>query len=106
MTVPLSIVTFFYCLVLGYYSDCAVVHFSVLLWYILHYALERCVKSTKRINSFLHDFLLLFQVSCGKWYNADFLPIFMFFCFTKPRSGKRTTFLQGPGKVVMVAICM
>ncbi|XP_026878538.2 LOW QUALITY PROTEIN: zinc transporter 9 [Electrophorus electricus] len=25
---------------------------------------------------------------------------------TKPRSGKRTTFLQGPGKVVMVAICI
>ncbi|CAG08314.1 unnamed protein product, partial [Tetraodon nigroviridis] len=25
---------------------------------------------------------------------------------TKPRAGKRTTFLQGPGKVVMVAICM
>lgn len=25
---------------------------------------------------------------------------------TKPRSGKRATFLQGPGKVVMVAICI
>uniref|UniRef100_H3DE67 Proton-coupled zinc antiporter SLC30A9, mitochondrial n=1 Tax=Tetraodon nigroviridis TaxID=99883 RepID=H3DE67_TETNG len=25
---------------------------------------------------------------------------------TKPRAGKRTTFLQGPGKVVMVAICI
>ncbi|XP_028445869.1 proton-coupled zinc antiporter SLC30A9, mitochondrial isoform X2 [Perca flavescens] len=25
---------------------------------------------------------------------------------TKPRSGQRTTFLQGPGKVVMVAICI
>ncbi|XP_066506055.1 proton-coupled zinc antiporter SLC30A9, mitochondrial [Hoplias malabaricus] len=25
---------------------------------------------------------------------------------TKPRSGKRVTFLQGPGKVVMVAICI
>lgn len=25
---------------------------------------------------------------------------------TKPRSGKRTTFMQGPGKVVMVAICI
>ncbi|KAJ8269461.1 hypothetical protein COCON_G00120680 [Conger conger] len=25
---------------------------------------------------------------------------------TKPRSGKRTTFLQGPGKVVMVAMCI
>ncbi|KAG2465923.1 ZNT9 protein, partial [Polypterus senegalus] len=25
---------------------------------------------------------------------------------TKPRSGKRTAFLQGPGKVVMVAICI
>ncbi|CAK6964939.1 zinc transporter 9 [Scomber scombrus] len=25
---------------------------------------------------------------------------------TKPRSGKRTTFLEGPGKVVMVAICI
>uniref|UniRef100_A0A667WMN3 Proton-coupled zinc antiporter SLC30A9, mitochondrial n=1 Tax=Myripristis murdjan TaxID=586833 RepID=A0A667WMN3_9TELE len=30
----------------------------------------------------------------------------LFICFIKPRSGKRTTFLQGPGKVVMVAICI
>uniref|UniRef100_A0A672ZYY7 Proton-coupled zinc antiporter SLC30A9, mitochondrial n=1 Tax=Sphaeramia orbicularis TaxID=375764 RepID=A0A672ZYY7_9TELE len=29
-----------------------------------------------------------------------------FFFFSYPRSGKRTTFLQGPGKVVMVAICI
>ncbi|XP_015200798.1 proton-coupled zinc antiporter SLC30A9, mitochondrial isoform X1 [Lepisosteus oculatus] len=29
-----------------------------------------------------------------------------FFGNTKPRSGKRATFLQGPGKVVMVAICI
>uniref|UniRef100_A0A674NFM9 Proton-coupled zinc antiporter SLC30A9, mitochondrial n=1 Tax=Takifugu rubripes TaxID=31033 RepID=A0A674NFM9_TAKRU len=31
---------------------------------------------------------------------------FYMVCFSKPRSGKRTTFLQGPGKVVMVAICI
>lgn len=30
----------------------------------------------------------------------------IFLCFTKPRSGKRTTFREGPGKVVMVAIWM
>lgn len=39
---------------------------------------------------------------------ARFRPFNCYYmvCFSKPRSGKRTTFLQGPGKVVMVAICM
>uniref|UniRef100_A0A8D0AVX1 Proton-coupled zinc antiporter SLC30A9, mitochondrial n=1 Tax=Sander lucioperca TaxID=283035 RepID=A0A8D0AVX1_SANLU len=32
--------------------------------------------------------------------------VVVFLCSTKPRSGQRTTFLQGPGKVVMVAICI
>uniref|UniRef100_A0A8D0DDA8 Proton-coupled zinc antiporter SLC30A9, mitochondrial n=1 Tax=Sander lucioperca TaxID=283035 RepID=A0A8D0DDA8_SANLU len=32
--------------------------------------------------------------------------LLVFLCSTKPRSGQRTTFLQGPGKVVMVAICI
>lgn len=100
----------FYCLVWGYYSDCAVVHFSGVSGYIIYYAPQQCLKSSKTIKSVIFTCFLFFQVmnsvSCGKLHNVEFVTTFIFFCFTKPRSGKRTTFLQGPGKVVMVAICM
>uniref|UniRef100_A0A7N9AXI5 Proton-coupled zinc antiporter SLC30A9, mitochondrial n=1 Tax=Mastacembelus armatus TaxID=205130 RepID=A0A7N9AXI5_9TELE len=50
---------------------------------------------------FLVFFFVCLFVSYGD-QNFTFLCL----CFIKPRSGKRTTFLQGPGKVVMVAICI
>lgn len=75
----------FYCLVWGYYSDCSVDHVSGVSWYILHYVLQWCLKSTKRINSVFFAWFLFFffqvmnSVSCGKRHNANFLTIFIFF---------------------------
>uniref|UniRef100_A0AAQ5X4X8 Proton-coupled zinc antiporter SLC30A9, mitochondrial n=1 Tax=Amphiprion ocellaris TaxID=80972 RepID=A0AAQ5X4X8_AMPOC len=40
-----------------------------------------------------------------EYQESRFLSFFDCLCMF-PRSGKRTTFLQGPGKVVMVAICI
>lgn len=61
---------------------------------------------------FLHGLVFpSHELSYSRFINVErgcCRPFYCFYmvCFPKPRSGKRTTFLQGPGKVVMVAICM
>uniref|UniRef100_A0A7N6ATP3 Proton-coupled zinc antiporter SLC30A9, mitochondrial n=1 Tax=Anabas testudineus TaxID=64144 RepID=A0A7N6ATP3_ANATE len=47
-----------------------------------------------------------YQESRFRFLPSDQFFILLFLCVIKPRSGKRATFLQGPGKVVTVAICI
>lgn len=94
----------FFCLVWGYYNDCAVGRFSGVSWYILHSALQQSAKATTRISCLILTGFFFSQVmnsvvyKCGKADNADFITVFICFVLRSLGQERGQHFYKGRGR--------